>query len=499
MTTSPGKTTAARYPVSPILLVDDDVTMLRLMEASLRREGVDNVFCCADARRVSDLVSRNEYSVVSLDLSMPHVSGLDLLKEIAGSHPELTVVVVTAAYDLEMAIECVKLGAFDYIHKQTAGNDIVPRILRALQHAELLCENRSLRQSLLSQPLQNPAAFAGFATASPSMLNIFRYAEAIAKTGLTVLVTGETGVGKEVMAEAIHKASGRTGEFVTVNAAGLDDAMLSDTLFGHERGAFTGAERPRKGLIETAGGGTLFLDEIGDLAHESQVKLLRVLQDRKYYPVGSDVVKLSTARIIAATNRDLEDAMRKGTFRGDLYYRLKSHHIHIPPLRERLEDIPALVEAFARAAAKETGSAPPAIPERLFAIMRRHSFPGNVRELQGMVFDAVSRGAAAGETTLSFEAFRSGIPPEPEPPSAMTASAAVPATDVEFHFPEQLPELEAWEDLLIDEAMHRANGNKTLAAKMLGVSRQALHTRLRKKSPSPDGDGDPRGDERHVG
>ncbi|MDZ7767137.1 MAG: sigma 54-interacting transcriptional regulator [Melioribacteraceae bacterium] len=214
--------------------------------------------------------------------------------------------------------------------------------------------------------------------------------EAIAKTNLPVLITGETGTGKELIANAIHKVSGRKGELVPVNVAGVDDNLFSDTLFGHKKGAFTGAEIERKGLIERAEDGTLFLDEIGDLNIESQVKLLRLLQEGQFYPLGSDIAKLSNARIIVATNRSIKSLQSSNTFREDLYYRLRSHHINIPPLRERKKDIPYLIDFFLIRAAKELGKTKPRPPKELYTLLSNYHFPGNIRELEGIIYDAVS-------------------------------------------------------------------------------------------------------------
>jgi transcriptional regulator with PAS, ATPase and Fis domain len=292
-----------------------------------------------------------------------------------------------------------------------------------------------------------------------------------------VLITGETGVGKELVARAVHELSGRQGEFVPLNVAGVDDALFSDTLFGHKRGGFTGADRDRRGMIEQAAAGTIFLDEIGDLGLESQVKLLRLLQEGKYYPIGSDVPKLSDARIVVATNRDIADMQQRDEFRKDLYYRLQTHYIHIPPLRERKEDIPLLAERFLAKSAEQLDKKKPTPPRELATLLGTYHFPGNVRELEGMVFDAVSRHQSG---VLSMESFREKIghdqtirTAEPE----AQESLPVPE-DKRLLFPEQLPTLKETEQMLIAEALERADGNRTIAAQLLGLSRRALSNRL---------------------
>ena len=244
---------------------------------------------------------------------------------------------------------------------------------------------------MLSAEPAHPEVFADIVTRDSSMLAIFKYAEAVAPTTLPVLITGETGVGKELIGRCIHAASGRSGSFVPVNVAGLDDTLFADTLFGHVKGAYTGADAAREGMVAKAGEGTLFLDEIGDLAPESQIKLLRLLQEREYYPLGTDRPRPASARFVFATNLDIAKAMGDGKFRKDLLYRLRSHHIRIPPLRERPSDLPVLLDHFFQKAAKVVGKDQPPVPRELLPLLGSYAFPGNIRELEGMVFDAVVR------------------------------------------------------------------------------------------------------------
>jgi DNA-binding NtrC family response regulator len=300
------------------------------------------------------------------------------------------------------------------------------------------------------------------------MRSIFRYLEVIAPTKQPVLITGETGAGKELIAHALHSASKRGGSFVTVNVAGLDDIMFSDTLFGHSRGSFTGAERTRNGLIETAANGTLFLDEIGDLSIASQVKLLRLLQESEYYQLGSDRMITSTARIIVATNCDLEKSLARGAFRDDLYYRLCSHHIHLPSLRERKSDIPLLVDYFSREAAEEMSRPLPQPSADTIEALLQHKFPGNIRELKGMISNAV---ATSPPGTLVI-------------PKLMPSNVTVPKdlAGIDFSLLPQpsgrMPTLKEAEEHLIKEAIRVSAGNQRKAAFMLGISRQALNKRL---------------------
>ena len=456
------------FPSLPILLVDDDPMALRLIDVALRGEGVDNIVMCDDSRCVMALIAATDFSVVSLDLSMPHVSGKELLNEIAKLRPDLTLIVITASSDAETADECVKLGAFDYIRKADI-DSLAPRILRAIRHRELVGENTRLKRSLIEGRLVNPAAFEAIVTGDEKLLNIFKYAEAVAGTNRAVLIRGETGVGKELLSEAIHKASGRAGAFVTVNTSGLDEQMFSDTIFGHEKGAFTGADRRRPGLVEAAADGTLFLDEIGDLGSDAQIKLLRFLQDGKFYPLGSDAAKLSTARVIAATNRHLEDLVQRDAFRKDLYYRLQAHQIELPPLCERRADVPILVRHFVKTA----GGAASFDLDKFARSLAGYDFPGNVRELQGLVADAVLAGGLDAPSVRRALAGRMPAAASPSVPPPSAAPLLTPPTSTAF--PEKLPLADAWLDLLMDEALRRARGNKTLAAKMIGVSRQSIY------------------------
>ncbi len=322
--------------------------------------------------------------------------------------------------------------------------------------------------------LKHPEAFAEILTKNAEMLAIFRYVESIAKACQPVLVTGETGVGKEMIAKAIHKLSRVRGNLVIVNVAGLDDNMFSDTLFGHARGAFTGAEQNRRGLVEQAAKGTLFLDEIGDLSPASQVKLLRLIQESEYLPLGQDEPKYTDANILTATNEDLWQLQRAGKFRKDLNFRLRTHHIHLPPLCERMDDIPLLVDQFMEEAAKALKKRKPTPPKELFTLLRTYSFPGNIRELRAMIFDAVSRHKSK---ILSLDVFKAHIAREQESrvrPLEPEVDEASP-----FKHMKDLPIIKQSTRMLVKEAMRRSNGNQSIAAGMLGISQPALSKRLK--------------------
>jgi len=461
-----------KFPSLPVLLVDDEEQFLFSANFALSSEGITHIVQCQDSRRVMPLLAQQDFSVIVLDMLMPHVSGWDLLPTIVRDFPELPVIILTAVNAVETAVECMKSGAFEYLVKPVDDARLVTTIRRAIELQELRHENTLLKQYLLSDKLEHSEAFSAIVTRNRTMRSIFQYAEAIAKTPLPVLITGETGAGKELIAQAIHHLSGRIGEYVPVNVAGVDDTLFSDTLFGHQKGAFTGADRARKGLIEQASGGTLFLDEIGDLNPNSQVKLLRLLQEGKYYPLGADMPKLTDVRIIVATNRELEPLMKTGQFRKDLYYRLQTHHIHLPPLRERRDDISLLVEHFLDKVAKALGKKKPTPPRELFTLLDTYHFPGNIRELEGMIFDAVSRHKFG---VLSVESFKAKISPSS---SAHQAIQTEETGEKRFFFTEPFPTLKETEQFLITEALRRAKGNQTIAAQLLGLSRRALNNRL---------------------
>ncbi len=460
-----------------VLLVDDEEQILVTGRLNLEIGGISEVLTLSDSREVLPLLAARPVSVMVLDLTMPHLSGMELLAKIARDYTHIPVIVMTANDEISTVVDCMKLGAFDYLVKPVSARRLETSVKKALEHCALSGELSSLKHRLLTGSLDHPGAFASIVTGNAKMRALFQYAEVVACSPQPIIITGETGVGKELVARAIHALSGCKGDFVALNAAGLDDAMFSDALFGHKKGAYTGADQAREGLIARAAGGTLFLDEIGDLNHMSQVKLLRLLQEKEYYPVGSDVTRKSDAHIVLATNRDLQKRIEEGKFRNDLYYRLCGHQIQIPPLRERKDDLPLLLEHFIRLMAANLGIAPPSYPKELVSLLDTYHFPGNVRELQGMVNDAV---ACSKSRILSLEPFRRSIAIDQSQPVPMPASAGgeSPQQMLEAiwgHF----PTLDEAEDLLIGTALQAAQGNQGIAASMLGLKRQTLNMRLK--------------------
>jgi two-component system, NtrC family, response regulator HydG len=367
-------------------------------------------------------------------------------------------------------------GAFDYLVKPVDSDRLVTSLSRALDVQALSREVSSLKEYLLTDCLSNPASFDSIKTRDKRMRSIFQYVEVIASSRQPVLITGETGVGKDLLAKAIHSVCRCKGDFVAINVAGLDDAMFSDTLFGHKRGAFTGADQPREGLIARAAGGTIFLDEIGDLSDSSQIKLLRLLQEHEYYPVGSDTPRKSDARVIVATNKSLKNLMSSGKFRNDLYYRLCTHQIEIPPLRERPEDIALLIDHFMEKASKSLGRSQLTTPPELLRILAGFSFPGNIRELEAMVFDAVARSSAS--TGLPLDGFKEAVGFNSNHKQARTPRNPDLGKDLFLSIFGQFPKIRQMEDFMIMEALRETKGNQGAAAALLGITRQTLNKRL---------------------
>jgi len=462
------------YPDFGILLVDDEPDWLGSLSLTLEScAGISNIATCCDSRQVMAILDQGAIGLVLLDLTMPHLSGEELLEKIAERHPEIVTIVVSGLNQIEIAVRCMRKGAFDYFVKTDDQDRMIGGVLRAVRMQELQRDHRAMASRLNSAEIRHPEAFADIVTNDRAMRAVFAYVEAVAKSPQPLLITGESGVGKELIARAAHSLSGCRGKLVTVNVAGLDDTVFADTLFGHLRGAYTGAEQPRRGMVEEAGDGTLFLDEIGDLAIPSQVKLLRLLQEGEYFPLGSDLPKRLKARIIVATHQDLAAREAAGTFRRDLYFRLHTHQVNLPPLRERRCDIPLLLEHFLAEAARTLGKPRPVPPKGLVSLLSGYSFPGNVRELKAMIYDAVSQ---QRERTLSLDLFARVVEcSRPE----RGASAVHPPRHNPFAGFEELPTFGDAAAFLVLEAMERSGGNQTMAARLLGISQPALSKRLK--------------------
>ncbi|MBF0417730.1 MAG: sigma-54-dependent Fis family transcriptional regulator [Magnetococcales bacterium] len=466
----------------PVLLVDDESTVLESAEAVLQGAGIDQIELFQGGMALMERMRQSPVGVVVLDLFMPNISGTELLPLLVSGYPHVPVIIITAAQDVDIAVNSMKEGAFDYLVKPIDDKRFSITILHALEVRSLKNQVDTLKHYLISDDLRHAHSFSGIISQSRKFRALFQYAEAVAPSPEPILISGETGVGKERFAVALHHLSGLTGRFVQLNVAGLDETLFSDTLFGHRKGAFTGAHQNREGLVAQAVEGTLFLDEIGDLSMASQVKLLRLIQEQRYYQLGSDVPKNSRVRIICATNQRLDKRMQANHFRPDLYYRLSVHQIHIPPLREHKEDIALLVQHFLEEAATSMHKKVPIVPSELINLLENYPFPGNVRELRALIFNAMAVHRTG--PFLSMESFRDLFhkqQSDEESPLSDDTDSGENSLRVLEHF----PPLRKAESILIREALKRADGNQGTAALLLGISRVALNRRLTRLSLQP--------------
>ncbi len=467
-----------KSPRLPILIIDDEEDVLQSYEMTLQSIGINNIRICQDSREVMDILKTETMSIMLLDLFMPHVSGQEILEQTSEQYPHMPVIVITGSNKVETAVECMKKGAFDYMVKPVEKSRLSSGVNNALEIREMKQELRTISEQFLSGgTLKHPEYFSKIITKSGSMESIFKYIEAIAGSPMSVLITGESGVGKELIAEAIHLASKRQGQFITVNVGGIDDTVFSDTLFGHKKGAFTGADSSRKGIIEQATGGTLFLDEIGDLENGSQIKLLRLLQQKEYYRLGSDSPSVTNARVIAATNVDIETRMKQGTFRKDLFFRLITHQINIPQLRERFEDLPLLIKHFINETSESLGKKTPTAPLELEVLLSTYQFPGNIRELRSIIYDAISRHESK---MLGLSYFKEYI--DKRLGKEHSIIPEVYKETERIFFEGDFPTLDTVQSFFIEKAMEKAKGNQSIAARLLGISQSTLSRKFKSET-----------------
>ena len=452
-----------------ILIVEDEAKMRRLLELNLGEDGF-TTFSAGDAETGLKLLRENSIDLVLTDLKLPGMNGQEFLQAVKRQNAALPVVVMTAFGSVETAVEAMKAGASDYVLKPFSLTEMRMVIHKELDVRNLREENRSLREALGKR-----YAHPNIVARSPKMQEVLATVERVAPTNSTVLLGGESGVGKDLIARAIHEKSKRaSGPFLKINSTAIPENLLESELFGFEKGAFTGAVASKPGKFELADKGTLFLDEIGDVPPAIQVKLLRVLQEREFERLGGTRTIKVDVRLIAATNRDLREALEQGTFREDLYYRLNVVPIDIAPLRERREDIPDLVNLFISRFAGDSGKPVEGITPDAMQILVNHHWPGNVRELQNVIERAC---ALAKDSILTPADIHLDVR------SSKAANGA----------PGFLPDgmtLEQWEDEMVQEALRRANGNKSQAARLLGLSRNALRYRLSKIGISDEGEKD---------
>lgn len=455
--------------MSRILVVDDESLMREFISESLLSHGYD-VDTAENGARAIDLIGGESYDVILTDYKMPKVTGMDVLRKAREKLPDAKVVIMTAYGTVENAVEAMKLGAFDYITKPFSVDEILILVKRAVEFKSLQAENRRLYTEL-----EDRYRSRNIIGNSPVMQRIFDLVNTVSQSRSTVLITGKSGTGKELAARAIHYQSPRkNGPFVKINCAALPAELMESELFGHEKGAFTGAIRRYKGRFERADGGTLLLDEISEMSPQLQAKLLRILQEREFEPVGSSETIQVDVRIIATTNRDLQKQIEAGEFREDLYYRLNVIHIILPPLRDRHEDIPHLAHHFLQKYNQENGKAIEGISEEVLDVWKRYDWPGNVRELENTVERAV---VMCKGKVLSL----SDIPPITEIPEEEAAIPEPVSEDAECDW--ELDSkvggtLASMEREIILKTLSREGGNRTNAARVLGISVRTLRNKL---------------------
>ncbi|MGA1869090.1 MAG: sigma-54-dependent transcriptional regulator [bacterium] len=444
-----------------ILIVDDEPNFLKLLASTLTDEGY-RVKTTQDPIEALAMAEKELFDLIITDLAMHGLDGLDLMEKINTYYPGLPVIIITGVGTIELAVESIKKGAYDFITKPFELEKISVTIKKALEHGALCRELTNLRKEVQSKYQFNVIG------QSKPMAQIFSLIQQVADTTATIIIQGESGTGKEVLAKAIHyQSSRRKYPFSPIDCGALSESLLESELFGHVKGAFTGAYRARPGLFEAAKGGTVFLDELQDMPTGTQSKLLRVLQEKEVRPVGSDQINKIDVRIIAASNIDLKEAVRRGKFREDLYYRLAIVPFTLPPLRDRVEDIPLLVSHFLDKFNKSTGKNIRGVSKEALIILMEHSWPGNIRELENVIERAVL--IAQGDQIIPHNLFID------KPLYSSTA----------HHHPLKegqtlLETVEHSEKLHIQQALKKEKGNRSKAAKSLGISRRTLYDKIEK-------------------
>ena len=447
---------------APILLVDDDQGLLLSIKATLLSAGLPEPVLVSDSRRVAELIGNSEFQVVLLDLIMPNIGGLELLKQIKEKAPEIECIVVTAVDQAETAVQALSSGAYDYLVKPLNSEKLLITINHALERYRLRQELSLLQKKQSFADLRHPEAFENIIAGDEAMALVFKQVEAVAPTDYSVVINGESGTGKEMLARVIHKLSNRaTAPFVAINMAAVSETIFEDEFFGHAKGAYTDAVSDRKGFFEAANGGTLFLDEVTELNPSLQGKLLRVIEERELYRLGSTEVRNIDVRIIAATNRDIQKEIELNRFRADLYYRLNMYHINIPPLRDRADDILPLARFFTKHYSESNGKRIDSLSRDLAQRLLAYSFPGNVRELEHLIASAV---LLEQNTTLSLSSV-----PQLETLCASSSNGN-----------DGWLTLEDVEKRHLREVLKAVDGNKAKAAEILGINPSTVYRKIEK-------------------
>jgi two-component system NtrC family response regulator len=446
---------------STILIIEDDDSLRRVTEYTLKEEGY-RVLTASNGRVGLDVFRSASVDLVLTDVRMPEMDGMEVLPRLKAMQPDLPVIMLTAHGTITSAVEAMKLGAFDYLTKPFSRDQLRASVRKALEVADLKTENRQLRQMVAER-----FSFAAMIAGSRAMRDVTDTAARVAQTDTTVLLQGESGTGKELLAKAIHVHSARARRpFVTVNCAAIPEHLIESELFGHRRGSFTGAVVDKQGKFDSADGGTIFLDEIGELPLLLQVKILRVLQEREIDMVGDSRLRKVDVRVIAATNRDLEKMVADGSFREDLYYRLAVVPLRVPPLRERADDIPLLVEHFLTKHVTKLNRAAPSVEKAVYSALNLYPWPGNIRELENVI-----------ERALVLD--RDGVLGLDDLPERLHAQGRR-FGNVRVELPDDGISLEAVERDLIQAALEKHGGNQTRAAAYLDITRSTLLYRMQK-------------------
>jgi len=446
----------------PVLVVDDDEGLLLSIKATLVSSGLAEPALVSDSRRVLDLVGEYDFQLILLDLMMPHLSGMEVLQKIKEQSPNVECVIVSALDDVTSAVKAMSLGASDYLVKPLNSDKLVALVNRTLEKHTVQNELQRLGSKKVFSNLKNPEAFADIIAEDEAMALIFHQVEAVAGTDYSVVISGESGTGKEMLARVIHKLSNRSNApFYAVNMASFSKTIFEDEFFGHAKGAYTDAASDKMGFFEAAYGGTLFLDEITELEPSLQGKLLRVIEERELYRLGSTEIRNIDVRIIAATNRDINEEIVRGAFRADLYYRINMYNIKVPPLRERQKDILPIARHFLKTHAeinnKTIHSLSPELEQRLL----QYSYPGNVRELENIIAAAVLQ--EKGQTI-----------------SLASTLNLLPYEGPERRRHVELLTIEELEKRHIEKVLEISGGNRLKAAKILGVNVSTVYRKIEK-------------------
>jgi DNA-binding NtrC family response regulator len=439
-----------------VLIVDDEKNIRAGLGRALEMDGYRTLLA-GDGQEALDVIRDEEVDLVIADLKMPRLSGEELLRRIVDQYPTVPVIILTGHGTIETAVQAMRDGAYDFLTKPVSLDRLSLLAKRALSTRELVLQHRRLQHELDSQ--RESSAIIGKSTEMQRLMEVVRQ---VAPTKASVLITGESGVGKELIADAIHRLSERSEHpMVKVHCAALSESLLESELFGHEKGAFTGAIGRKRGRFELANTGTVFLDEIGEINQSVQIKILRVLQEKQFERVGGEDTISVDVRIVSATNRDLRAEIAEGRFREDLFYRLNVVNIHVPPLRERKEDIPLLTAAFIKEFAKENGKFVEGIDPRARAALHKHDWPGNIRELRNSIESAV---VMAKNSVIALEDLPPSINPEGDEGDSIRIGVGMRLDEAERE--------------IIRSTLAAHNGNKTRTAEVLGIGRKTLHRKI---------------------